>query len=481
MFKSSSFLKTVSLSLISVFIIVTTGCTYSPRKEEFLKTETYLTDKKIHEIELSAGVDEDNGKYLIVKPKKILKQDVMQRDIYNKWSRHTTDGNIIRGLFFPVFIPITILFGDIDQAYKRAYGYAGPWQGPKKDIRNKRKTGKTETSSSTNISNPVNFKSEKHQENIKVDKGQSKLFLPDFLIRAFNIRPKNDVRIDISLRESSYKEGSGEGKTTYRVTEPHMDAMQMVSSKWLKADQGNELPVVERYARKGNEQASYLAGITGYEQWAKAREKDPKVRDLTLQYLGKLRAVEDKFIDKYKFNQALGHLYYDKKDYSQAVSFLEKQNTFHSNKLLGLISLEQNQNVTAKDYFEKALGLDATESDKGIVRENMVKANLAIISKRDEGISADIRKDKYLRKLGHFIEEKRYKKTFLYFSLLDAMKKEITLPKTVTYFKGFVHYQLKDSKNALKYLNAYLQEAGKNGKYYDKALGMVIKIESGNS
>lgn len=478
MFKSTSFIKLVSLSLISIFIIITTGCSYSPRKEKFLKTETYLTDKKISKIELSPELSEENGKYLIVKPNKIMKQDVMKRDVYNKWTRYTKDGDFFSALTFPVLFPIYILLGNVGDMFEHSYGTAGPWQGPKIEYKNKKETGKVKLSNSTDISSSVQFKAGAGNEYVKVNKGQAKLFLPDFIIKAFNIRPKNDVNIDISLRESSYKEGSAEGKATYRVTRPHMDTMQMVSPRWLSNEKDNELKVLEGYSGKGNERASYLAGLTGYEYWVKGREKNPEARDLILQYLEKVQAFDDKFMNKTRLNQALGHLYYDKKEYSKAIPFLEKQNTYLSNKLLGLIYQEQNNYTGAKIYFERALSLANIESYKTEMRDNIDKANMAIITQRDAGISVDIKKDKYLTKLGHFIEEKRYQKTFLYFSLLDDLKKEISIPKSVTYFKGFVYFQLKDRHNALKYLNEYMKETGKEGKHYSKTLEMILKLES---
>jgi len=469
--------------LLSVFLM--TGCTFTSHKKEFLRTESSFGKKMISKIELSARTSNRDKRYLTVEARKILQQKEVKEDIYQVWYRKTKKGDPLQVLFLPISLPFAIALVWVDPSapvdvWNDAFGYAKPWQKPSEERKNKRVTGAIETSVSDEFRNNVNVRSGKNSVSLNLKRGVARLYLPEFIKNSYNSRPRNDVTLDISIDEYDYEAGSREGQTSYTVTKQHMSELDIVSTQWYKADEVNEFEILKSLALKGNEKASYLVGINRYEYWQNKSNYDSRVRAEALKYLLNVNSIDDKFMSRNYFNEIMGHIYYSKKEYSKAIFYFEQQQTYYSNKLLGLVYKNKKQHKLAKQYFEKALEFSKSRSEKDFLEGKIDAVNFSIIVNKDKDLTASIRKEKYLKKLGHYIEEKRYKKTFLYFSLLEDLKKnkKVSLPKSITYFKGFAYYNLKDNENASMYLNNYLKVSGKEDKYYGKALDIILAIES---
>lgn len=90
-----------------------------------------------------------------------------------------------------------------------------------------------------------------------------------------------------------------------------------------------------------------------------------------------------------------------------------------------------------------------------------------------------VQKDKYLLRLKKHLNAAEYDRAWPLFEKLEELKKEhgIELPKTLLYFRGVAAFHLGKYKEAEKDLGEYIVSAGKEGKYYNKALTFLTKAE----
>ncbi|MBI9018461.1 MAG: hypothetical protein JEZ07_14505 [Phycisphaerae bacterium] len=477
MFKSPDMLSRVLFLFIVPVIIFATGC--ADNKRTFLRAESYLGEKTISKIQLSANQSKYDKEYLMIEAEKILQQKELEADVYQNWHRRVKQGNLGSCIFVLPMLPIYLLFFDADEVLEDCFGSVGPWQKSDKDKVNIRETGRIETSVSNKFTGSVHLRVGNNSlRYLPLKEGIAMLYLPEFIEISYKTRPKSDVSIGLSVSEYDRETGNVEAETSYRVTKQHISELDIVSQKWLKADEDNELENLEEIAMKGNEKACYLVGDNRYKSWCS--NSNPRIRDEALKYLIKIKTVDKKFMNRIYLNEMIGHLYFGKMDYDTAITYLKREQTYYSNRMLGLSYKNKNNYETAKQYFEKSMTLTEDSKELEFLKNEITDLNVSIIANNDKDLTPEIRKDKYLKMLGQFIEEKKYEDTFLYFSLLDNLKKNetVSLPKSLAYFKGFVYYNLEDKKNASIHLNAYLNVSSKEDKYYGNALDMILEIES---
>ena len=78
--------------------------------------------------------------------------------------------------------------------------------------------------------------------------------------------------------------------------------------------------------------------------------------------------------------------------------------------------------------------------------------------------------------LTRYLKEKDHIEALKYFEVLDRLN--TPLPDSITYFWGESLLSRRESKAALEKLYAYVQKAGKQGKYYTKALQLITEAEA---
>jgi len=97
----------------------------------------------------------------------------------------------------------------------------------------------------------------------------------------------------------------------------------------------------------------------------------------------------------------------------------------------------------------------------------------------EAGLSPDIQKDKYLMELAEYLKHEQYQEALPLFDKLRALKKEhkVELPVSLIYFEGEAFYHTGQYIKADAKISSYVNQTGKKGKYYSKALALMIKLD----
>jgi len=97
------------------------------------------------------------------------------------------------------------------------------------------------------------------------------------------------------------------------------------------------------------------------------------------------------------------------------------------------------------------------------------------VLQRYTGLPLQVRKDKVMLLLTNHLKHGQYKKSLLYFQVLDRMK--VKLSPSFTYFWGEALVRTGQKEAGLKKLYTYIRQAGSQGQYYSQALSLSNEAE----